>query len=155
MDPPLAVQSYFPHYVFCEEYSSSKIAATGQNCDTKSADLHCRIIWYAREGLKRLEIVLPIVANYKELRVLSNKLHASAYHLCVLFHNRPLVSLKFSTQAFKQPGHISLQAVKMGTYCFRWSEDGPYNDGSTPAIVLHRREHCPRHTLILESYNSS
>lgn len=126
MDPPLAVQSYFPHYVFCEEYSSSKIAATGQTRDTKSADLHCRIIWYAREGLKRLEeIVLPIITNYKELKVLSNKLHASVYHLCVLFHNRPLVSLKFSTQSFKPPGHISLRAVKMGNILLsmvrRWS----------------------------------
>jgi hypothetical protein len=68
MDPPLAVQSYFPHYVFCEEYSSSKIAAECQTSDTKSAYLHCRIIWYAREGLKRLEIVLPIVTHYKVLK---------------------------------------------------------------------------------------
>jgi hypothetical protein len=63
------VQSYFPHYVFCEEYSSSKIVAECQTSDTKSADLHCRIIWYAREGLKRLEIVLPIVTHYKEFGV--------------------------------------------------------------------------------------
>ena len=61
--------------------------------DTKSVDLYCRIIWYAREGLKLLEeYVLPMVANYGELKVLSYKLRASFYHLYVLFHNHPTIS---------------------------------------------------------------
>lgn len=72
--------------------------------DTKSVDLYCRIIWYAREGLKLLEeYVLPMVANYGELKVLAYKLRASFYHLYVLFHNQPSISLK-SAQLSTPPG---------------------------------------------------
>ncbi|TAQ88279.1 hypothetical protein B7494_g3382 [Chlorociboria aeruginascens] len=62
---------------------------------TKSVDLYCCIIWYAREGLKLLEeYVLPMVANFGELKVLSYKLRASFYHLYVLFHNQPSITRK-------------------------------------------------------------
>ena len=80
--------------------------------DTKSVDLYCRIIWYAREGLKLLEeYVLPMVTNYGELKVLSYKLRASFYHLYVLFHNLPPVRLK-SAQVHTPPGLKSPSATK-------------------------------------------
>lgn len=63
--------------------------------DTKSVDLYCRIIWYAREGIKILdEYVLPMVAKFSHLKVLAYKIRASYYHLYVLFHNHPAISLK-------------------------------------------------------------
>jgi hypothetical protein len=71
---------------------------------TKSMDLYCRIIWYAREGLKILEeYVLPMMQRFTELRVLTHKLRASYYHLYVLFHNSPPISLK-SAQISTPPG---------------------------------------------------
>ncbi|RFU33935.1 hypothetical protein B7463_g2411, partial [Scytalidium lignicola] len=79
--------------------------------DTKSVDLYCRIIWYAREGLKLLEeYVLPMVANYGELKVVSYKLRASYYHLYVLFHNSPAISLKQPSQVTTPPGLTSPRA---------------------------------------------
>ncbi|KAI9819986.1 MAG: hypothetical protein M1827_006556 [Pycnora praestabilis] len=61
--------------------------------DSKSLQLYHHIIWLSREGLVIMEqYVLPMVANYKELRVLSHKLKASFYHIFVLFHNQPSVS---------------------------------------------------------------
>lgn len=79
--------------------------------DTKSVDLYCRIIWYAREGLVLLEqYVLPMVASYGELKVLAYKLRASFYHLYVLFHNQPPVSLKSGTQISTPPGLTSPRA---------------------------------------------
>jgi hypothetical protein len=79
--------------------------------DTKSVDLYCRIIWYAREGLDLLEqYVLPMVASYGELKVLAYKLRASFYHLYVLFHNQPPVSLKSGTQISTPPGLTSPRA---------------------------------------------
>lgn len=84
--------------------------------DTKSVDLYCRIIWYAREGLVLLEqYVLPMVASYGELKVLAYKLRASFYHLYVLFHNQPPVSLKSGTQISTPPGLTSprARAVKL------------------------------------------
>ncbi|RKF57270.1 putative 14-3-3 protein, partial [Erysiphe neolycopersici] len=63
--------------------------------NSKSSDLYLRIVWLAREGLKILEeYVLPMVANYGELKTLSYKLRASFYYLFVLFHNQPPISLK-------------------------------------------------------------
>ncbi|POS86779.1 hypothetical protein EPUL_001369 [Erysiphe pulchra] len=63
--------------------------------NTKYSDLYLRIVWLAREGLKILEeYVLPMVANYGELKTLSYKLRASLYYLFVLFHNQPPISLK-------------------------------------------------------------
>ncbi|TVY68665.1 hypothetical protein LSUE1_G010243 [Lachnellula suecica] len=84
--------------------------------DTKSVDLYCRIIWYAREGLKLLEeFVLPMVATFGELRVLSYKLRASYYHLYVLFHNNPSVLLRAgqSSQVHTPPGLKSPRAAKI------------------------------------------
>ncbi|KUJ20026.1 14-3-3 protein [Mollisia scopiformis] len=63
-----------------------------------------RIVWYAREALTLLEqYVLPMVANYTELKVLAYKLKASCYHLYVLFHNQPPIALK-SAQVSTPPG---------------------------------------------------
>ncbi len=81
--------------------------------DAKSIDLYCRIIWYAREGLKLLEeYVLPMVAAFGELKVLTYKLRASYYHLYVLFHNQPSISLK-SGQVHTPPGLTSPRATKV------------------------------------------
>lgn len=81
--------------------------------DTKSVDLYCRIIWYAREGLKLLEeYVLPMVANFGELKVVSYKLRASYYHLYVLFHNSPAISLKQPSQITTPPGLTSPRVAR-------------------------------------------
>jgi hypothetical protein len=81
--------------------------------DTKSVDLYCRIIWYAREGLVLLEQwVLPMVGKFTELKVLCYKLRASYYHLYVLFHNKPPVTLKAATQVHTPPGLTSPRATK-------------------------------------------
>ncbi|KAJ5166762.1 uncharacterized protein N7482_005543 [Penicillium canariense] len=59
--------------------------------ETKSLQLYHHIIWLSREGLFILEgFVLPLVAAFVELKVLSYKLRASFYHIFVLFHNRPI-----------------------------------------------------------------
>lgn len=72
--------------------------------DTKSVDLYCRIIWYAREGLQILDdYVIPQVANYGELKVLTHKIRASYYHLYVLFHNSPPITVRY-TQISTPPG---------------------------------------------------
>lgn len=58
--------------------------------DTKSLQLYHHIIWLSREGLILVEqYVLPMVTDYRELKVLSNKLRASFYHIFVLYHNQP------------------------------------------------------------------
>lgn len=81
--------------------------------DTRSVDLYCRIIWYAREGLVLLEQwILPLVGKFTELKVICHKLRASYYHLYVLFHNTPTVSLKSSPQVHTPPGLISPRAAK-------------------------------------------
>ncbi|RDL34971.1 14-3-3 protein [Venustampulla echinocandica] len=82
--------------------------------DTKSVDLYCRIIWYAREGLKLLEeYVLPMVANFSQLKVLSYKLRASYYHLYVLYHNSPKVAMRASNQVHTPPGLKSPRVAKL------------------------------------------
>ncbi len=61
--------------------------------DTPSLQLYHHIIWQSREGLVMLEqYVLPMVANFRELKVLAFKLQASFYHVYVLFHNQPRVN---------------------------------------------------------------
>jgi hypothetical protein len=100
--------------------------------DTKSIDLYCRIIWYAREGLKILEeLVLPMVANYGELKVLSYKLRASYYHLYVLFHNKPSISLK-AGEISTPPGLTSPRANKVdkGKAPDRGSPSDPFRPSS-------------------------
>ncbi|CAG8976151.1 hypothetical protein HYALB_00010020 [Hymenoscyphus albidus] len=72
--------------------------------DTKSVDLYCRIIWYAREGLQIVEhIILPMVANSGPLKVLSYKIRASYYHLYVLFNNNPQITLKAAHKEVHTP----------------------------------------------------
>ena len=57
-------------------------------------DLTYHIVWLSREGLVLLQqYVLPMVGNYVELKVLAYKLRASFYHIFVLFHNTPPVSV--------------------------------------------------------------
>ncbi|MCJ1338239.1 hypothetical protein MMC09_003525 [Bachmanniomyces sp. S44760] len=61
--------------------------------DTKSLQLYHHIIWMSREGLVILEqYILPMVADYVELKVLAYKLRASFYHIFVLFHNQPSIN---------------------------------------------------------------
>ncbi|KAI9646667.1 hypothetical protein NHQ30_004664 [Ciborinia camelliae] len=75
--------------------------------DTKSVELYTRIVWYAKEGLKILEqYVLPLVAGFGELKVLVFKLRASYYHLYVLFHNTPAITLR-TAKISTPPGLIS------------------------------------------------
>jgi hypothetical protein len=110
-DQPFLAQSLFQIFGNLTMLSEKVIRARklrrqGQDVarDPKVIDLYCRIIWYAREGLKLLEdYVLPMVANYGELKVLSYKLRASFYHLYVLFHNHPPVLLK-AAQVHTPPG---------------------------------------------------
>jgi len=103
--------------------------------DTKSLDLYCRIIWYAREGLRLLEdYVLPMVATFGELRVLSYKLRASYYHLYVLFHNNPSVLLRAGqqSQVHTPPGLKSPRAAKIdkGKAPDRGSPSDPFRPSS-------------------------
>ncbi|MCJ1478649.1 hypothetical protein MMC13_007330 [Lambiella insularis] len=70
--------------------------------DTKSLQLYYHIIWLSREGLVIIEqYILPMVADYVELKVLAYKLRASFYHIFVLYHNQP------SINRTAIPGHIS------------------------------------------------
>jgi hypothetical protein len=60
--------------------------------DTRSLQRYLHILWLSREGLVMVEqYVLPMVADYIEMRVLANKLRASFYHIFVLFHNQPSI----------------------------------------------------------------
>lgn len=77
---------------------------------TESVKAYSRIIWYAREALKVVEeYVLPMVASYSELKVLAYKIRASCYHLYVLFHNQPPISLR-GGQVHTPPGLKSPRA---------------------------------------------
>lgn len=62
--------------------------------DTKYVQqLYHHILWLSREGLVIVEqYILPMVAEYVELKVLSYKLRASFYHIFVLFHNQPSIN---------------------------------------------------------------
>ncbi|WEW55796.1 hypothetical protein PRK78_001229 [Emydomyces testavorans] len=60
--------------------------------ETKSLHLYHHILWLSREGLVIVEqYILPMVADYAGLKVLSYKLQASFYHIFVLFHNQPRI----------------------------------------------------------------
>lgn len=62
--------------------------------ETKSLQLYHHIIWLSREGLIMVEqYILPMVADYVEMKVLAYKLRASFYHIFVLFHNKPSIHL--------------------------------------------------------------
>ncbi|KAJ5054904.1 uncharacterized protein L3040_001166 [Drepanopeziza brunnea f. sp. 'multigermtubi'] len=115
IDQPLLSQSLFQILGNITMFSdrvlrARKLRRLDTTRDTKSVDLYCRIIWYTRECLKILEeYVLPLVSKTVELKVLAHKLRASFYHLYVLFHNQPPVSLKISTP----PGLKSPRATKL------------------------------------------
>ncbi|KAI9055066.1 hypothetical protein LZ554_000031 [Drepanopeziza brunnea f. sp. 'monogermtubi'] len=115
IDQPLLSQSLFQILGNITMFSdrvlrARKLRRLDATRDTKSVDLYCRIIWYTRECLKILEeYVLPLVTKTVELKVLAHKLRASFYHLYVLFHNQPPVSLKISTP----PGLKSPRATKL------------------------------------------
>ena len=136
IDHPLLAQSLFQIFGNLTMLSEKVIRARklrrlDTTRDTKSVDLYCRIIWYSREGLKLLEeYVLPMVANYGELKVLSYKLRASYYHLYVLFHNQPPVSLKPGTQVSTPPGLTSPRRVDKGKGVDRGSPSEPYRPSS-------------------------
>jgi hypothetical protein len=120
--------------------------------DTKSVDLYCRIIWYAREGLVLLEqYVLPMVASYGELKVLAYKLRASFYHLYVLFHNQPPVSLKSSTQISTPPGLTSPRAraakVDKGKGVDRGSPSRGSPSRGSPSLLYRPSSVQPTHPL--------
>jgi hypothetical protein len=71
---------------------------------TESMYLYSKIIWYAKSGLEILETsVIPVVVKYTELKTLCHKIRASYYHLYVLFHNNPPISLK-GAQVSTPPG---------------------------------------------------
>lgn len=116
-DHPLLAQSLFQIFGNLTMLSEKVIRARklrrlDTTRDTKSVRLYSTIIWYSREGLKILEqYVLPMVANYGELKVLAYKLRASFYHLYVLFHNQPHVSL--SGQISTPPGLTSPRTTKI------------------------------------------
>lgn len=135
-DHPLLAQSLFQIFGNLTMLSEKVIRARklrrlDTTRDTKSVDLYCRIIWYAREGLKLLEeYVLPMVANYGELKVLSYKLRASFYHLYVLFHNQPPVNLRSGNQVSTPPGLISPRKLDKGKGVDRGSPGDPYRPSS-------------------------
>jgi len=83
---------------------------------TKSLDLYFHIIWLSREGLVITEqYVLPMVANFGELKVLSYKLRASFYHIFVLFHNQPSVNqVAVPSRMTTPPGLVSPRLAKAG-----------------------------------------
>ncbi|TVY50346.1 hypothetical protein LCER1_G009182 [Lachnellula cervina] len=111
--------------------------------DTKSVDLYCRIIWYAREGLRLLEeYILPMVANFGVLKVLSYKLRASYYHLYVLFHNNPSVLLRAGHgqgQVHTPPGLKSPRAIK--------ADKGKAPDRNPPSDPFRPSSVQPTHAL--------
>ncbi|KAM3081550.1 hypothetical protein ACMFMG_005006 [Clarireedia jacksonii] len=90
MDQPLLARNLFQ--IFGNLVMLSKMVVKARKLrrldttrDTPSLDLYCRIIWYAREGLKVLEeFVMPLVSRFGELKVLVYKLRASYYHLYVI-----------------------------------------------------------------------
>jgi len=99
---------------------------------TKSADLYCRIIWYAKIGLGILEEeILPLVAKYSELKALAYKLRASYYHLYVLFHNKPAISFKTGAEVSTPPGLTSPRSkLDKGKGVDRGSPTDLYRPGS-------------------------
>ncbi|RDW69955.1 14-3-3 protein-1 [Coleophoma crateriformis] len=101
--------------------------------DTPSVDLYCRIIWYAREGLALLEqYVLPMIDKYGELKVLAYKLRASYYHLYVLFHNQPAITVHSANpQVQTPPGLVSPRHLDKGKGVERYGEEQDiYRPGS-------------------------
>jgi hypothetical protein len=142
-DQPLLAQSLFQIFGNLTMLSEKVIRARklrrlDTTRDTKSVRLYSTIIWYSREGLKLLEqYVLPMVANYGELKVLAYKLRASFYHLYVLFHNQPHVSL--TGQISTPPGLTSPRAVKV--------DKGKGIDRGSPSEIYRPSSVQPTHPL--------
>ncbi len=143
-DHPLLAQSLFQVFGNLTMLSEKVIRARklrrlDTTRDTKSVRLYSTIVWYSREGLKLLEqFVLPMVANYGELKVLAYKLRASFYHLYVLFHNQPQVSLK-SGQISTPPGLKSSRAAKI--------DKGKSVDRGSPSEIKRPSSVQPTHPL--------
>ncbi|KAB8300186.1 hypothetical protein EYC80_000412 [Monilinia laxa] len=98
--------------------------------DTKSVELYTRIVWYAKEGLKILEqYVLPLVQGFGELKVLIYKLRAGYYHLYVLFHNTPAITLR-ATKISTPPGLTSPRHRDKGKDIDRSSPSDQYRPNS-------------------------
>ncbi|TQS38417.1 hypothetical protein Golomagni_01076 [Golovinomyces magnicellulatus] len=100
VEHPLLARSLFQILgIFTLLSQKLKIACHLRRYDTTqnpaSLDLFTRITWYAREGLKILEeYIIPMVANFGEVKVLAYKLRASFYHAYVLYQNNPIICLK-------------------------------------------------------------
>ncbi|EPE34570.1 14-3-3 protein [Glarea lozoyensis ATCC 20868] len=104
--------------------------------DTKAVDLYCRIIWYAREGLKLLEeYILPMVANFGPLKVLCHKLRASYYHLYVLFHNTPHIRMKSGGGQVSTPPGLKSPRVRKLDKGKAPERDNPGDDIYRPSSV--------------------
>ncbi|ESZ95273.1 hypothetical protein SBOR_4339 [Sclerotinia borealis F-4128] len=98
--------------------------------DTKSVELYTRIVWYAKEGLRILEqYILPVVAGFSELKVLVYKLRASYYHLYVLFHNTPAITLR-TAKISTPPGLTSPRHRDKGKGIDRNSPSDPFRPSS-------------------------
>jgi hypothetical protein len=105
---------------------------------TKSLNLYLHIIWLAREGLVIVEqYVLPMVASFSELKVLSYKLRASFYHIFVLFHNEP--SVNFPKVVTTPPGLASPRVAKV--------DKGKAPDRGSPPPESGRNSVQPSHPL--------
>ncbi|KAH6720421.1 14-3-3 domain-containing protein [Leptodontidium sp. 2 PMI_412] len=136
IDQPLLSQSLFQILgnitMFSEKViRARKLRRLDTTRDTKSVDLYCRIIWYTRECLKILEeYVLPMVVKTGELKVLAHKLRASFFHLFVLFHNHPPITLKAAVNT--PPGLKSPRVTKpdKGKGIDRGSPSDPFRPSS-------------------------
>ncbi|RKF80216.1 putative 14-3-3 protein [Golovinomyces cichoracearum] len=140
VDHPLLAKSLFQILgIFTLLSQKLKIARHLRRFDitqnAASLDLFTRIIWYAREGLKILEeYIIPMVANFGEVKVLAYKLRASLYHAYVLYQNNPTICLKTGQK-------MSLQAVKesstLSTGKDKSAEDRPNDELSPSDSILH------------------
>ncbi|KAI9741552.1 MAG: hypothetical protein M1818_004358 [Claussenomyces sp. TS43310] len=109
--------------------------------ETKSLDLYFHILWLSREGLIIVEqYILPMIANFGELKVLSYKLRASFYHVFVLFHNNPSVSRVLPKEVTTPPGLTSPRLTR--------SEKGKAPDpGLSPGPESGRSSVQPSHAM--------
>ncbi|KAF7868858.1 uncharacterized protein EAF02_009594 [Botrytis sinoallii] len=118
--------------------------------DTKSVELYTRIIWYAKEGLKILEqYVLPLVAGFGELKVLVYKLRASYYHLYVLFHNTPAITLR-TPKISTPPGLTSPRYKEKGKGIDNTPPPDPHLPDITGSFLIPAHDYRPFATQCFE-----